>query len=135
MKKFFSAFILLTLCGIFNFCSAYTPYDGNPDYIYIGTYGSGGFAYYLYVPSIDVQEYNPPHYQIEGKFLSVFHHGEGSANSYYETIRYNWYMKETFKLNDRGYWEKENTDGEIGRYNRKRANALFRAAYGMNFYN
>ena len=133
MKKIFSALILLTLCGIFNFCSAY-DYDSDPDYIYV-IYGDMG-CYYLYAPSVDVQEYNPPHYQIAGHFIHYGGSDGKTLTNIYKTIRFNFYTKETFSRNDYGNWEKDDVNGEwkIPRQNRQFADALFRAAYGINFY-
>ena len=130
MKKIFSAFVLLTLCGIFDFCSAY-DYDSDPDYVYIGA-GNGG-AWYFQKSSLDVQEYNPPHYQIAGTFV---HYSQSTSRIYIEK-RYNWYTKETFTKNSYGYWTKDDFSARnmISAQGKHFANILFYSAYGMNFYN
>ena len=132
MKKILSALVFAICILSVNFCSA-DPYENNPDYIYIGTYGSGGYSNYLYRPSVDVQEYNPPHYQISGTFVSYGGKYTKSENWATHCVRYNWYTKETFSLKN-GYWVKDPIETGIGRYYKNRANALFRVAYGMDFY-
>jgi len=132
MKKILSALVLVIFAGIFNFCSA-NRYDDSPDYIFV-TAGNMGYCY-LYLPSVDVQEYNPPHYKIAGHFIHYGGLDGKTLTNIYKTIRYNWYTKETFQL-ENGSWKKSDVNGEIQpvRQNRKFADALFRAAYGMDFY-
>jgi len=165
MKKILSVLILLTVCGIFNFCSAsgnavdrkygfdevnkqrsvcesdsnYTlVYDGGARYI-------TGYAYF-YSPSVEVKEYNPPHYKIAGYFyeLSEKNGRHFIADKIYYQVRYNWDTKETWHLeyfNDDGdllnvneyYWKKDGLNN-YEKLNRQFADALFRAAYGMDFY-
>ena len=130
MKKFLSA-LMIALIVTFsaNICAA-NRYDDDPDYVYVMAHGQG--IVYLYIRSIDVQEYNPPHYQIAGTFVHVsgMYHNLGKTTTYYVTKRYNWYTKETFRRNDYGNWEKD-----YNVYHAKvEADALFRAAYGMDFY-
>lgn len=134
MKKILSAFVFLTMLGIFSFCSAYTPYDDDPDYIYLATLGSGGYSHYLYLPSIDVQEYNPPHYQIAGNIVA--YGGKKIKGEMWSTavVRFNWYTKETFSKNYNDNWVKEGEHMTDWHYFRKRADALFYAAYRINFY-
>ena len=128
MKKFLSALVFAICILSVNFCSA-DPYENNPNYLYIGA-GNGGMWYFK-KSSLDVQEYNPPHYQIAGTFI----HYSQSAVSRYIVKRYNWYTKESFSL-ENGYWEKDEVNGNYmaAKQTRHFANILFRAAYGMNFY-
>ena len=139
MKKFLSAaLIALVVTFAANVCAAY-DYDNDSDYVFVTTGQQG--SYYLSLKSIDVQEYNPPHYQIAGTFVHVYGLGDGRKERWFSVIkRYNWYTKETFGRDENGYWRKE----EIGNRNdnglgagareRKMADALFRAAYGIDFY-
>ena len=112
-----------------NFCSA-DPYENNPNYLYIGA-GNGGMWYFK-KSSLNVQE---PHYQIAGKFVSYSGYYHKVGQSIYSVQRYNWYTKESFSLQN-GRWVKNETGGtdNISRSNRRTADALFRAAYGMDFY-
>ena len=134
MKKICAAIVFAICILSVNFCSA-DPYENNPKYIFV-TAGQMGY-YYLYLPSVDVQEYNPPHYQIAGHFIHYGGMDGKTLRNIYRTLRYNWYTKETFSLQN-GYWEKDkvrdNLDSQPVRQNRQFADALFRAAYGMNFY-
>lgn len=70
MRRFFVMWIAFLTSVSVNICLAYV-YDNDSNYVYIGTYGSGGYSTYLYLPSVDVQEYNPPHYQIAGNFVTI----------------------------------------------------------------
>ena len=134
MKKILSALVFAICILSVNFCSA-DPYSNNPNYVFV-TAGQMGY-YYLYRPSVDVQEYNPPHYQIAGHFIHYGGMDGRTLTNIYKTLRYNWYTKETFHL-ENGYWVKDivrdNLDSQPVRQNRQFADALFRAAYGMNFY-
>ena len=130
MKKFFVALTVLLVLFSANICAAYV-YDDDSDYVYLGTYGSGGYSTYLYLPSVDVQEYNPPHYQIAGNFVTIGGRYEISESWLIQVVRFNWYTKETFNQNSDKRWQKENI-GDI--YFRKRADLLFNAAYGIDFY-
>ena len=89
-----------------NICSAYV-YDNDSNYVYIGTYGSGGYSTYLYLPSVDVQEYNPPHYQIAGNFITIGGKETISEDWLIHVVRYNWYTKETYSKNFQGIVVKE----------------------------
>ena len=131
MKKFLlSVMILLFVALAGGVCSA-NPYDDDPNYVYLGTYGSGGYSTYLYLPSVSVQVHNSPHYQIAGDFVSIG--GRKVIEEDWEsvTVRFNWNSKETYTQNSYGHWERENINES---YYRRRADALFRAAYGMDFY-
>ena len=131
MKKILSLLVFAICILSINFCSA-NRYDNDPDYVAL--WGRQGIYEYLYLPSVHVQEYNPPHYQIGFNTLSLS--GENERWIYNCAKRYNWYTKESFHL-ENGYWVKDDVDpthGLSGSYNRALANALFRAAYRMNFY-
>ena len=131
MKKFLSA-LVFAVCILSGFCSA-DPYKNNPNYYFV-TAGQMG-NYYLYLPSVDVQEYNPPHYQIAGHFIHYGGMDGKTLRNIYTTLRYNWYTKESFSL-ENGYWEKDEVNGNYmaAKQTRHFANILFRAAYGMDFY-
>ena len=125
MKKILSVLAFAVCILSVNFCSAY-DYDSDRNYKFIAKIS--GHKYYLYLPSVEVQEYNPPHYQIAGHFFSDWDFGK--------VIRYNWYTKETFTRDAYGNWEKDDLNVD-GRYRIEMitfANALFRVAYGMDFY-
>ncbi len=134
MKKIFTALtVALIVTFTANLCAA-NRYDNDPNYVFV-TAAQGSI--YLSTRSIDVQEYNPPHYQIAGTF--VWTNGE-REDWFSVAIRYNWYTKETFSRDKNGYWQKDEianpNDGGLGASGRERkfADALFRAAYGMDFY-
>lgn len=132
MKKFVAVMIFAFVAAFsVSICSAY-DYDSDPNYKFVTTQMG---MWYLYLPSVDVQEYNPPHYQITGDMVHV----EGTYNKETwrsMTIRYNWYTKETYHRNDSGNWEKDYVNGDSMASTRARrfADALFRAAYNMDFY-
>ena len=134
MRKIFFAMIVLVVSLSVN-CEAGNRFDDDPNYVFIIS-GDGKFTYF-YAPSVDVQEYNPPHYQIAGQFVSIGLLDEHIR--YFKIImRYNWYTKEIFTRNKDGRWQKTHVkdaaDSVLARGNINIANALFRAAYGMNFY-
>ena len=141
MKKIFSALVFVICAGILNFCSADLKdyYDNDSNYKCVG--GRMGYYIYVYLPSVHVQEYNPPHYQIGFNMISivadVYKNGttESTKWHYNEVKRYNWYTKESFHL-ENGYWQKDDTAGNITRNYEARyfADVVFRAAYGMDFY-
>ena len=138
MKKILSALVFAICLSVFDFCSAYDPYRYNPDYMYLSTFGIDQHSWYLYIPSVDVQEYNPPHYQIAGRFVTYVDgiNGKYQSESWRILVhRYNWYTKESFSLDDNGNWKKDpdgNSNAE--RSYRISADALFKVAYGMYFY-
>ena len=134
MRRFFVMWIAFLISVSVNICLAYV-YDNDSNYVYIGTYGSGGYSTYLYLPSVDVQEYNPPHYQIAGNFITIGGKETISEDWLIHVVRYNWYTKETYSKNFQGIVVKEKIidSGDAGYY-RRRADALFRAAYGVDFY-
>ena len=142
MKKFLSVLVFAICILSMNFCSAYYPheyYDGDP-YYYDTNYryvwcGNDYTNFYISLKSIDVQEYNPPHYQIAGTFVSYSGYYHKVGRSTYSVKRYNWYTKESFSLKN-GYWEKDRTGGtdNISISSRRFADALFRAAYRISFY-
>lgn len=134
MKKFFSAFVLITLFGIFNNDCLAKYYDDDPNYIFFGVWGSGQYYHYWYLPSLDVQVHNPPYYQIGAVLVVIGGREEISENRDRAYIRYNWNTRESFSY-IKGYWKKDDLAAPImGNYLKKRANSLFYAAYGINFY-
>ena len=136
MKKFLSAALIVFVFTLSaNICAA-NYYDDDPNYFYVITAHQG--SYYLNLRSIDVQEYNPPHYQIAGTFVHVsgMYNNLGEATMLYVTERFNWYTKESYNRDKNGNWRKTviEPDCTATKVNRKFADALFRAAYGMDFY-
>lgn len=129
MKKFLStALIAFVITFSANICSAY-DYDNDPHYVFV-TNAQGSI--YFDLRTVNVQEYNPPHYQIAGWFVWT----NGNSERHYELVKkYNWYTKETYSR-DEGYWRKDRTEynDNASMRSRKHADALFRAAYGMDFY-
>ena len=100
--------------------------------------GVNGTEVYLNLKSIDVQEYNPPHYQIAGQIVTVCNMDD-SIQRDIVTLRYNYYTKETFFRNEYGNWiiyvkRESNNYTPVYYYKLRIANALFKAAYRMNFY-
>lgn len=134
MRKFVVVMIVAIISAIsVSICSAY-DYDSDPNYKFIGN-GNGG-TWYLDLSSIDVQEYNPPHYQIAGTFIHVSGDASVGYSDHYTVKRYNWYAKETYHRNDYGNWVKDEVSARnmASAQTKAFANALFYAAYGMNFY-
>ena len=130
MKKFLSvALVALFITFSANICSA-NRYDDDPDYVFV-TNAQGSI--YLSIRSIDVQEYNPPHYQIAGTFVWTNNKSESWS---FLVKRYNWYTKESYSRDKNGNWQKTKIEPDCSATmrNRKFADALFRAAYGMDFY-
>ena len=148
MKKFVAVMIFAFVAAFsVSICSAYYPhdYDDGDPYYYDSNYkyihgGTDYSSFYLDLSSIDVQEYNPPHYQIAATIVGYGGYFHKVYKPHDIVNRYNWYTKETFTRDDYGYWEacykKISSDGmsnpEI--YSRRTADALFRAAYNMDFY-
>ena len=144
MKKFVAVMIFAFVAAFsVSICSAYHPhdyYDGDP-YYYDSNYkyihgGNDYSSYYLDLSSIDVQEYNPPHYQIAATIVGYGGYFHKVYKPFDTVIRYNWYTKETYYQNDYGNWIKRKTEGtdNISINARRMADALFRAAYKMDFY-
>ncbi len=133
MKKFLSVAVFVICVLSINFCFA-RYYDNDSNYVLFGAWGSGGYFHYWYLPSIEIQEYNPPHYQISATEVVIGGKKIISETREKISIRYNWYTKETFHF-ENGHWVNDTVEGLEGEYYKNRANALFRAAYRMNFYN
>ena len=141
MKKICAALAFAIFTGIFNFCSAdlLEHYQNHPDYKVYG--GRQGSYVAVYLPSIHVEEYNPPHYQIGFNGIYITSGVVGVKDKvewfYNDARRFNWYTKEFFyRDQNSGYWQKAETRNDVmfGKDNRRFADILFRAAYGMNFY-
>ena len=129
MKKFLSFIMFFVMMiTLTNICSAHEC-ENSPYYIYV-TNSQGKI--YLYLRTVNVHEYNPPHYQIAGDFIWV--NGD-KERRFKVVVKYNWDKKETYHRNE-GYWTKDATEYENygSKRNRQMADALFRAAYGMDFY-
>lgn len=95
MKKFLSAaMIVLVFAFTANICAA-NSYDRDPNYVYVTAHGQG--VVYLYLRSIDVQEYNPPHYRIAFNSVSV------NANTQRESWNYNRVVKFAYGMDFYGY--------------------------------
>lgn len=123
MKKIILMFaVTFIVATSFNICNA--------EYVYVTT-NKG--TIYLDTSSVRVGDYNPPYYQVGGHF--ILHDGNKVINSFDVILSYNWNTKETFSWQN-GSWQRYNTYGESTgpRMNRKIADALFRIAYGQNFY-
>ena len=132
MKKFLSFIVfLMVIITSSNLSSAYesNKYDNSQYYVFVTT--SQG-QIYLDLRTVNVHDYNPPYYQIAGEFIWV----NGDKESRFDVvIRYNFDTKEIYDRGD-GYWTNldVNGDSNVQKSNRKFADALFRAAYGMDFY-
>ena len=134
MKSFLSAMIIALVVALSANCSAeYRDYYKNDSNYTLVRSGHGAHEY-LYLPSVEVQEYDPPHYQIAGTIVIMYDRNQ-KDDIIHELVRYNWYTKETFHRDNYGNWQKDKVRNHIEWYARKSvANALFKAAYGMNFY-
>lgn len=120
--------------------NSYVYYDENPDYFYVTSGGAG--VSYLYLPSVRIQKNNPPYCQIFGIFVHVYGDKNGNVKQSKITsvIRYDCDKKVTYKRNKDGNWESNIAndpvykDATVGKSSREYANALFRAIYGIDFY-
>ncbi|MBR5913396.1 MAG: hypothetical protein IKZ58_03395 [Selenomonadaceae bacterium] len=135
MRKIIFMAVLAIAAMTFNICSA-NDYDNNPDYTYVITANQG--TYYLNIKTLDVVKYRPPQYQIAGSFIHVSPQSDGTekVTSRYVLLMFDFDSKEVFNKDTYGNWEKSNTEGETtnAKVNRKFADALFRAAYGQDFF-
>ena len=133
MTKFLSVCVFAICIFSANFCSA-NRYDDDPDYMFV-TAAQGSI--YLHLPSVDVQEYNPPHYQIAGHFIHLLNGSEDNISDFFRTYRYNWDTKEIFSMDEYGNFKKsdiKNGNTQSSLRSRKICDSLFRAAYGIDFY-
>ncbi|MBR1647323.1 MAG: hypothetical protein IJ685_11185 [Selenomonadaceae bacterium] len=141
MKKFFAvaALILGVVVGqivVPSQAEAYDPYENDANFAYV--YSGHGGTMYLDLNSVNVQAYDPPHYQIAGTFVfQPATSNNASTNESYVEMRFNYSTKEHFERSNGGQWQSKDVRGDsaISSRNRAMANALFRAAYRMNFYN
>ena len=135
MKKIIFMTLLTIAALTFNICSA-TSYDDDPNYMYVVT--ANGGTHYLNLRTIDVIQYRPPQYQIAGNFIHISTQADGTekVSSRYVQLLFDWDTKETFHKDVYGNWEKSNVEGDTtnATVNRKFADALFRAAFKMDFY-
>lgn len=120
-----------------NLFQIYDSYDRDSNYILGASYANG--RTYIEWRTITVVQYNPPHYQISARAVNVVYDmrsEEIDAKNFLLEKRFNWDTKETFTRTDYGNWEKDEVVGNHTpcRQNRRIADILFRAAYGMNFY-
>ena len=134
-KQILAVICLILTLSMISFCSAETIHN-NPNYEYVFTHR--GATSYLDLRTVNVHEYNPPYYQIEGTFVHVTNKGPGQKDVVWSTScvkRYNYDCKETYSMQN-GVWQKDNVsnDSYVALSHKAFANALFRAAYGMNFY-
>ena len=137
MKNIFFVSVLLIL--IVTNCVHANSYDNNQDYEYIAT-GSGG-VFYLNLKSVYIQVCNPPYYQISGTIIHVNGDNSRKISSFYEVKLYNYDARESFTLDEHRNWIKDVFYKDLsGKYDMvshrkiKIANALFKVARGINFY-
>ena len=77
MRKFLSAVLIALVVTFSTNCSA-NRYDNDPNWYFFMSFHC--WNCYLYLPSVDVQEYNPPHYQIAGRYANIgYRHNEGQS--------------------------------------------------------
>ena len=88
--------------------------------------------------SINVHEYDPPHYEIAGIFVGVPDSFYSKYSERYGTsvIRYSYNEKKAYSQSINGQWNEIETDRktQISMRGMAIADALFYAAYGMNFF-
>jgi len=133
-KLIIQTLTIILVLAISNICFA----DGNPyeyNYKYERVSVHAGVSTYLEKESVDVYEYNPPLYVIAGNFVRFLNSREGQIlNPVFIVIQYDYNTKETYSRRN-GIWEKMVVNSSsVGLENKAIANALFRAAYGMEFY-
>ena len=129
-------FIILALSffNSYNCLAQKDPYKHDYNYEYVYTHS--GVSSYLDKRTVNVYEYNPPLYVIAGSFARFYNNQEGKIlDPVFVEIQFNYKKRETFTRRN-GVWEKDVTtpNTSVGESNRAFANALFRAAYGMDFY-
>ncbi|WP_110955427.1 hypothetical protein [Anaerosinus massiliensis] len=125
--------LVIVMLGVASICLA-NEYDDNPNYQFLYTAYQG--KNYLELSSILVNEYNPPKYQLTGTTIHVS--GDtGSVTQKEVVFRYNYDQQKAYSYD--GYMHewlevKRSKNNMVNERGVILANALFRAAYGMNFY-
>ncbi len=128
MKKFFfsiATIFLLMTASVAN--AGWNQYEDDINYQQVD--GGRGGAMYLNLRSVNVQEHNPPHFQIAGDFVFVGGHVSnwGIIRRYHIIVRYNYNTREA-------YFVVGNSEINNSRCGTAMKNSLFRIAYGRNFF-
>lgn len=136
MNKYKISLLIFVFLLQLSLCSAEDDcFEHDPDYMRVNVL-HGCFTY-LYVPSVNVHEYNPPFYKIAGYFVYYDNRNRRVVDESAKTmiVRYDYKKKETYILKN-NYWRKLDVSGTSDYHfeNKSIANALFSVAYGMNFY-
>lgn len=128
MKMFLSVFVWVMLSA--SAVSA-NPYAGDKNFVYV-YYNS-----YLDLRTVSVQKNSPPYFIVKGDIVHV-DTKSNTASLYADiTIKFDLLAHRTFHRNNKmGNWKLGNTFGTSSEEtsNRKIADALFKAAFGQEFY-
>lgn len=124
---------MIAILGVASVCLA-NEYDDNSDYQFLYTAYQG--KNYLQLSSVLVNEYNPPKYQLTGTTVHVSG-DNGSVTQGLVMFRYNYDQQKAYSYNRYTQQWLEVKRGKNDMVNERGvilANALFHAAYGMEFY-
>jgi len=128
MKMFLSVFVWVMLLA--SVVSA-NPYESDKNFVYV-YYDS-----YLDLRTVSVQKNSPPYFIVKGDIVHV-DTKSNTASLYADiTIKFDLLAHRTFHRNNKtGNWKLGNTFGTSSEEtsNRKIADALFKAAFGQEFY-
>lgn len=129
MKKFFGIIALFLFVTANVACAGWNQYEDDMNYQQV--MGGRGGAMYLNLRSVEVQEHNPPHYQIAGDFVFVGGHisNQGYKKHFHIVVRYNYNTRTTVRVS--GEWAKGKSRSH---WDKAMENSLFRIAYGRNFF-
>lgn len=124
---------VIAIMGVGSVCLA-NEYDDNPDYQFLYTAYQG--KNYLQLSSVLVNEYNPPKYQLTGTTVHVSG-DNGSVTQGQVVFRYNYDQQKAYSYDRyRHQWLEVNRgkNDMVSERGVILVNALFHAAYGMEFY-
>lgn len=129
--------VILAGVGLSEAAQRYWNDDENYPIIF---YGNQGIAYALDKSSVQVDEYNPPVYQIEG-IIYAFDFGDKQDSSSKRvervTYRYNYDKRQIYKIENDGSCRKLQVSGKYNAVSDRRvvaeALSLFEVAYNMAF--
>ena len=136
-----TAILVLSLSWIFalipeTVSSAYSKYKNSANYEYIRSTLDKCDMYFS-KKSVQVDEYNPPYYQITGTFIWVKRELDEITGTEEYTVKYDFDRKEA-AMYINGTWRQIDItsypDSMATRTNKAIVNSMFRAAYGITFW-
>ena len=127
MKMFLSVFIwFMLLASVVNA----NPYVSDKNFVYV-YYNS-----YLDLRTVSVQKNSPPYFVVKGAFVHFDSKSGASSVPRNVAVKFDLLAHRTFHRNKVGNWELSHVHGASSSdtSNRKIADALFKAAFGREFY-